>query len=159
MIPFYTPLFFGWTISLITVTFWHQSHQWVYEEAPASILYDQDLLCHYCRHGKLCRVCTVHEGYARDRRYSYLKVHKIENFFASDFGIWDISLLVMSKYKILHKIFLIGPLLGEVRFFRVVLELWGMKKDFELGQKKFFFLSSIMDPKYDPILVFWNSIN
>ncbi len=28
-----------------------------------------------------------------------LKVHKIENFFASDFGICDISLLVMSKYK------------------------------------------------------------
>jgi hypothetical protein len=29
-----------------------------------------------------------------------------------------------------------------------------MKKNFELGQKFFFVLSSIMDPKYDPILVF-----
>ncbi len=28
----------------------------------------------------------------------YLKVHKIENFFDSDFGICIISLLVMSKY-------------------------------------------------------------
>jgi hypothetical protein len=27
-----------------------------------------------------------------------LKVHKIENFFASDFGICVISLIVMSKY-------------------------------------------------------------
>jgi hypothetical protein len=35
---------------------------------------------------------------------------------------------------------LIGPLLGEVRFFRVVLGLRGMKKIFELGQKSFSFL-------------------
>ncbi len=53
-----------------------------------------------------------------------LKVHKIENFFDSDFGICVISLLcyvkILSFYK---KIFLIGPLLGEVRFFRVVLGL------------------------------------
>jgi hypothetical protein len=40
----------------------------------------------------------------------------------------------------LQKIFLIGPLLGEVRFFRVVLGLRGMKKNFELGQNFFFFL-------------------
>jgi hypothetical protein len=31
---------------------------------------------------------------------SHLKVHKIENFFDSDFGICVISLLVMSKYRI-----------------------------------------------------------
>jgi hypothetical protein len=50
-----------------------------------------------------------------------LKVHKIENFFDSDFGICIISLLVLLRlYK---KNFLIGPLLGEVRFFRVVLGL------------------------------------
>ncbi len=30
--------------------------------------------------------------------FSNLKVHKIENFFDSDFGICVISLLVMSKY-------------------------------------------------------------
>ncbi len=29
---------------------------------------------------------------------SFLKVHKIENFFDSDFGICVISLIVMSKY-------------------------------------------------------------
>ncbi len=62
--------------------------------------------------------------------------------------------------KIFQKKFLIGPLLGEVRFFRVVLGLSGMKKNFELGQK-FFFFSLIMDPKYDPILVFgkFNQLN
>ncbi len=72
-----------------------------------------------------------------------LKVHKIENFFDSDFGIYVISLLFVSYVKILsfyQKNFLIGLLLGEVRFFRVVLGLRGN--------------SSIMNPKYDPILVF-----
>jgi hypothetical protein len=33
-----------------------------------------------------------------------------------------------------------------------ILRLRGMKKNFELGQKKFFF--SFMNPLYDPILVF-----
>jgi hypothetical protein len=47
---------------------------------------------------------------------------------------------------------LIGPLLGEVRFFRVVLGLRRMKKNFELGQKNFFF--SFVNPLYEPILVF-----
>jgi hypothetical protein len=70
----------------------------------------------------------------------------------------------VSYFKILRKDyttkkFLIGPLLGEVRFFRVVLGLRGMKKIFELGQKNF--SSSILDPKYDPTLVFWkfNQVN
>ena len=48
---------------------------------------------------------------------------------------------------------MIGAILGEVRFFRVVLGLRGMKKKFELGQI-FFFFSSIMGPKYDLILIF-----
>ncbi len=74
-----------------------------------------------------------------------LKVHKIENFFDSDFGICVISLLVMSKLRFFNNKFLIGPLLGEVRFFRVVLGLRGMKKKFELGPKNFF-SSSILDP-------------
>ncbi len=69
-----------------------------------------------------------------------VKVHKIENLFDSDFGICVFSLLVMSTIKILQKKSLIGPLLGEVRFFRVVLGLRGMKKNFELGPKNFFFL-------------------
>jgi hypothetical protein len=33
-----------------------------------------------------------------DSLYANLKVHKIENFFDSDFGICVISLIVMSKY-------------------------------------------------------------
>ncbi len=51
--------------------------------------------------------CLNHQGEykirALPRTVSYrvfplLKVHKIENFFDSDFGICVISLLVMSKY-------------------------------------------------------------
>ncbi len=68
-----------------------------------------------------------------------LKVHKIEIFFVSDFGICVIYFLVMSNIKILQTKFLIGPLLGEVRFFRVVLRLRGMKKNFKLGQKNILF--------------------
>ena len=48
---------------------------------------------------------------------------------------------------------MIGAILGEVRFFRVVLGLRGMKKKFELGQNFFIFFSSIMGPKYDLILI------
>jgi hypothetical protein len=58
--------------------------------------------------------------------------HKIEIFLGFDFEICNISLLVMSKFS------LIGPVLGEVRFFRVVFRLRGMKKNFELGQKNIF---------------------
>ncbi len=66
------------------------------------------------------------------------------------FGLrfWNLRYFFVSYVKILRfykKKFLIGPLLGEVRFFRVVL----------------FFCSSILDPRYDPILVFWkfNQLN
>jgi hypothetical protein len=54
-----------------------------------------------------------------------LKVHKIEIFLTP---ILEFVLFL-----------LIGPLLGEVRFFRVVLRLRGMKKNFEIGQKFFYF--------------------
>ncbi len=70
---------------------------------------------------------------------------------------WNLRYFFVSYVKILRfskKNFLIGPLLGEVRFFRVVIGLRRMKKNFELGPKKFF-SSSILDPKYDPILIFW----
>ena len=89
-----------------------------------------------------------------------LKVHKIEIFLALILKFVFFLYYLCQNIKILQKKFLIGPLLGEVRFFRVVLGLWGMKKNFELGPK-FFFLFSIMDPKYDPILVFWkfNQLN
>ncbi len=55
---------------------------------------------------------------------------------------WNLHYFFVSYVKILRfykKNFLIGPLLGEVRFFRVVLRLCGMKKNFELGPKIFFF--------------------
>ena len=69
---------------------------------------------------------------------------------------WNLHYFFVTYVKILRfyqKKILIGLFLGEVRFFRVVLGLRGMEKHFELGQQIFFF-SSIMDPKYDPILVF-----
>ena len=55
---------------------------------------------------------------------------------------------------------MIGPLWGELRLFRVVLRLRGMKKIFKIGQKIFYFLKSyitlkyllIIDfPKFDPL--------
>ena len=49
---------------------------------------------------------------------------------------------------------MIGPVLEELRFFRVVLRLRGMKKIFELGQKNILFFFSFMIPLYEPILVF-----
>jgi len=55
--------------------------------------------------------------------YVHLKVHKIENFFGSDFELCVISLLLVSYAQILRfckKPFLIRPLLGEIQLFRVV---------------------------------------
>ncbi len=49
---------------------------------------------------------------------------------------------------------MIGPIWGELRLFRVVLRLRGMKKIFELGQKNILFFFSFMIPLYEPILVF-----
>ncbi len=49
---------------------------------------------------------------------------------------------------------MIGPLLREVRFFRVVLRLRGMTKNFELGQKNILCFFSFMNPSCEPILVF-----
>ncbi len=77
---------------------------------------------------------------------------------------WNLRYFFVSYVKILRfykKKFLIGPLLGEVRFFRVVLGLRGMKKNIWARSKKKFFPSLILDPKYDPILVFWkfNQLN
>jgi hypothetical protein len=77
---------------------------------------------------------------------------------------WNLRYFFVSYVKILSfykQIFLIGPLLEEVRFFRVVLGLRGMKKNFELGQNFFSSSSSVVDPKYDPMLVFWkfNQLN
>ncbi len=56
-------------------------------------------------------------------------------------SILNFVLFFVSYVKILRfckKNFLIGPVLEEVRFFRVVLGLREMKKNFELGQKNIF---------------------
>ena len=49
---------------------------------------------------------------------------------------------------------MIGPLWGELRLFRVVLRLRGMKKIFEIGQKNIFLFFLFMNPLHEPILVF-----
>jgi hypothetical protein len=49
-----------------------------------------------CFHFSLFPASTIYEDHKLDG--VNLKVHKIENFFDSDFGICVISLLVMSKY-------------------------------------------------------------
>ncbi len=60
---------------------------------------------------------------------------------------------------ILQKKNFIGPLLGEVRFFRVVLGLRRMKKNFELGQKFYFFLLQFSNLNMTQCWFFENSIN
>ena len=69
-----------------------------------------------------------------------LKVNKIENFLASILKFVIFLCYLCQNIKILPKNFLIGPLLGEVRFFHVVQGLRGMKKNFELCPKNFCFL-------------------
>ncbi len=66
-------------------------------------------------------------------RFFWLRFLNLYYFFVS---------YVCQNIKILQKKILIGPLLGEVWFFRVVLRLCGIKKIFELGQKNilFFFI-------------------
>ncbi len=62
---------------------------------------------------------------------------------------WILYYFIVSYVKILRfckKNFLIGPVLEEVRFFRVVLGLCGMKKFFELGQKNIFLFFFIYEP-------------
>ena len=49
---------------------------------------------------------------------------------------------------------MIWPVLEEVRFFRVVLGLRGMKKKFGARPKKYFFIFLFVNPLYELILVF-----
>ncbi len=75
---------------------------------------------------------------------------------------WNLPYFFVSYIKILRfykKNFLIWPLLGEVRFFRVVLGLRGMKKNFELGKKIFFFFLQLWSLNMTQISFFENSIN
>jgi hypothetical protein len=66
----------------------------------------------------------------QDWEFFWLQFRNLRYFFVS-------YIKILRLYK---KNFLIDPLLGEVRFFRVVLGQRGMKKNFDLGQKNYFFL-------------------
>ncbi len=68
-------------------------------------------------------------SYDVDRAY-ILKVHKIEFFFCFDFEIYYFFVIYVKILRFHKQIFLIRPLLGEVRFFRRVLRLCGMKNFF-----------------------------
>ncbi len=67
-----------------------------YEKLPSNLLKRHTFSCIFLKSLNLGpRHCDCHFGMA----YAWaLNVHKIENFFDSDFGICVISLLVMSKY-------------------------------------------------------------
>jgi hypothetical protein len=65
----------------------------------------------------------------QDWEFFWLRFWNLHYFFAN-----YVKILIFYK-----KIFLIGPLLGEVRFFRVVLGLRRMEKNFEVGQKFLFY--------------------
>jgi hypothetical protein len=89
-----------------------------------------------------------------------LRVHKNENFFGFDFEFCTISLLVMLKYLGFVNFFLIEPMWGEVRLFRIVIRLRGTTKKCQARQ---FFIYIIYDPfifakncffsKFDPLTV------
>jgi hypothetical protein len=83
-----------------------------------------------------------------------------DNFFGFDFEFCTISMSVMLKYKILVKKIFDWTIMGELRLFRVVLGLRGMKKNFKIGLKNFLFFKSYMTlkyllvidfPKFDPL--------
>ncbi len=65
---------------------------------------------------------------------SLLKVHKIENFFDSDFGICVISLLVISKYQDFTKNFFDWAIIGGGTIFPRSPRTTRNEKNFELGQ-------------------------
>ncbi len=70
---------------------------------------------------------------------------------------WILSYFIVTYAKMIRfwgKNFLIGPLWRELRLFRVVLRLRGMKKIFWARSKKYFIFFPFMNPLHEPILVF-----
>jgi hypothetical protein len=58
--------------------------------------------------------------YAKEKFGSKGTLHKNKDLFACDFEFCTVSLLVMLKYYgFVKKAFLIGPLIGEIRLFRL----------------------------------------
>ncbi len=104
----------------------------------------------------LCSVPTRHATQAGgigslESIHGLLKCTQEWEFFWLRF--WILYYFIVSYVKILRfckKNFLIGPVLEEVRFFRVVLGL----KNFWARSKKYFFIFLFMNPLYELILVF-----
>ncbi len=105
----------------------------------------EDIICSKCHHKKKER------GFkgTQDREIFWLRIWNLRYFFVS-----YVNILRFYKKKCL-----IGPFLGEVRFFRVVLGLRGMKKNFELGSKIFSFFLQLWTLNMTQYSFFENSIN
>jgi hypothetical protein len=82
--------------------------------------------------GNECTLEKIDQREPRKAGTEILKVYKNENFFGFDFEFCTISLLVM-----------LGPLWREIRLFRVVIRLRGIKIVFNLGQNNFLFFNHI----------------
>ncbi len=108
-------------------------------------------LCIRSAHASVTNTCTEHTSkelipalsirYLSEHKHKDLKGTQDWDFFWLWF--WNLDYFFVSHVKILRfykKNFRIGPFWGEVRFFRVVLGLRRMKKNFELGQKIFLFI-------------------
>jgi hypothetical protein len=85
----------------------------------------------------------------QDWEFFWLRFWNLHYFFVS-----YVKILRFYKKKILN-----GPLLGEVRFFRVVLGLRGMEKNFEVGPKNFFFFLQLWTLNMTQYSFFVSSIN
>ena len=75
---------------------------------------------------------------AEDHFVVYLKVHKIENFFDSDFEICVISLLVIINNKVLVKHFFDWTIMGGATIIPRSLKTTRNEKTFKIGQSYFF---------------------
>jgi hypothetical protein len=74
---------------------------------------------------------------------------------------WNLRYFFVSYVKILrfYKKKFDWPIIGGGTIFPPSPRTTQNEKNFELGQNFKFFFSSIKDPKYDPIIFFFNSIN
>ncbi len=83
-----------------------------------------------------------------------LKVHKIENFLTPILEFALFLCLLCQNINILPKKFFDWAIIGGGTIFPRSPRTTRNEKNFELDQNFFRFFSSIMDLKYDPILVF-----
>ncbi len=88
------------------------------------------------QYGLWSRGSTQYPHWSRGKCFSQLLVKGTQDWEFFWLRFWNLRYFFDSYVKILRfykKIFLIGSLFGEVRFFRVVLGLRRMKKNFEVG--------------------------